>query len=108
MMDDLRLSDFLIYHTYDVILGHISLSVAIYRSSWSCMIISTYEIHTATMICLLSYHDPLVEPLLSHLVRPTHLIFRYHHAYSSRRRLLMFRPDLVVDMDDWDCTFDDG
>ena len=30
MMDDPMLSDFFIYHTSDVILGHISLSVEIY------------------------------------------------------------------------------
>ena len=61
---------FFIYHTSDVILGHIFLSIKIYRSSWSCMIISTYEIHTEIMTCLLSYHDPLVETLLGHLVSP--------------------------------------
>ncbi|KAL6324442.1 hypothetical protein AAG906_013046 [Vitis piasezkii] len=33
------------------------------RSSWSCMLISTYEIHAEMMTYLLSYHDPLVEPL---------------------------------------------
>ena len=58
-----------IYHTFDAILGHISLSIDIYRSSWSCMIISTYKIYTETMTCLLSYHDPLVEPLLGHTVK---------------------------------------
>ena len=71
MMDDSMLSDFSIYHTSDSILGHISLSIEIYRFSWSCMIISTYEIHTETITCLLSYHDPLVEPFLGHSVKPT-------------------------------------
>ena len=72
MMDDLMSFDFFfIYHRFDVILGHISLSVEIYRSSWSCLIISTYEIHIETMTCLLTYHDPLVEPLLGHSVMPT-------------------------------------
>ena len=71
MMDDLMLSDFSIYHTFDAILGHIFLSVEIYRFSWSCRIISTYEIHIETMTCLLSYHDPLVEPLLGHSIKPT-------------------------------------
>ena len=51
------------------------------------MPISTYEIHTETMTCLLFYHDPLVEPRLGHLVRPTLLIFRCPHASSSRRCL---------------------
>ena len=71
MMDDPTLSDFSIYHTYDAVLGHIFISIEIYRSSWSCMIISTYEIHTDTMTYLLSYHDPLMEPLLGHSVKPT-------------------------------------
>ena len=35
-------------------------------------------------------------------------IFGYHHASSSRRRLLTFGPNLVVHLDDWDYTFDDG
>ena len=87
MTDDLKFSDFPIYHTSDVILGHISLSVEICRSSWSCMIISTYKIHTETITYLLFYHDPLVEPLLGHSVRPTLLIFRCPHASSSGRCL---------------------
>ena len=71
MMDDLMSSDFLTYRTFDAILGDISILVEIYRSSWSCMLIPTYEIHVEMMTCLLSYHDPLVEPLLGHSVRPT-------------------------------------
>ena len=70
-MDDSMSSDLLIYHTSDSILGHISISIEIYRSSWSRMIIPTYEIHAEMMICLLSYHDPPVEPLWSHPVKPT-------------------------------------
>ena len=45
MMDDLRLFDFSIYHTSDVILGHISVWVEICISPVICMIIPTYEIH---------------------------------------------------------------
>ena len=71
MMDDLMSSNFLIYHTLGVILGHIPLSVEIYISSWSCMLIPTYEIHAETTTFLLSYHDPVVGLLLSHSVRPT-------------------------------------
>ena len=108
MMDDPMLFDFSIYHTSDSILGHISLSIEIYRFSWSCMIISTYEIHTETMTCLLSYHDPLVEPLLGHSVRTTLLIFGSPHASSFERRLLIYGFDLAVDLDDWDHVFDDG
>ena len=71
MMDDLMLSDFSIYHTSDFILGHIFLLKEIHRSSWSCMIISIYEIYTEMMTYLLSYHDPLVEPFLGHSIKPT-------------------------------------
>ena len=45
MMDNLRLSDFSIYHTFDVILGHISFSVEICISSWSHMILITHKTH---------------------------------------------------------------
>ena len=48
VMDDLVSSDFLIYHTSDVILG-IFILIEIYRSSWSCMLILTYKVHTETM-----------------------------------------------------------
>ncbi|KAL6315038.1 hypothetical protein AAG906_030878 [Vitis piasezkii] len=50
MMDDPILSDFLIYHTSNAILGHISLLVEIYRSSWSRMILITYEMHVELMV----------------------------------------------------------
>ena len=48
-----------------------SVSDEIYRSSWSCMLIPTYGIHAKTMTFSLSYHDPSVGSLLSHLARPT-------------------------------------
>ena len=57
------------YHISDAILGHISVLVEICRFSWSCMLISTYEICAEMMTYLLSYPDPLVEPLWSHLVK---------------------------------------
>ena len=91
---------FFIYHTSDAIIGHISLSVEIYRSSWSYMIISTYEIHIETMTCLLTYHDPLVEPLLGHSIKPTLLIFRCSHVSSSERHALICGSYSPVDMDD--------
>ena len=50
MMDDLRLSDFLIYHTSDVMLGHISFSIEICRSSWSHMILIIHEMHVELII----------------------------------------------------------
>ena len=58
------------YSTSDSILGHIFVSIEIYRSSWSYMIIPTCGMHTETRTCLLFYHGPLVKPLLSHPVRP--------------------------------------
>ena len=51
MMDDLVSSDFLTYHTSDVILGHISILVEICGSPLICMIIPIYEIHVKLMIC---------------------------------------------------------
>ena len=50
MMDDLRLSDFPIYHTSDAKLGHISFSVEICRSSWSHMILITHEMHVELIV----------------------------------------------------------
>ena len=50
IMDDMILSDFLIYHTSNAILGHISLLVEIYISSWSRMILITYEMHVELMV----------------------------------------------------------
>ena len=54
---------FSVYSTSDSIPGHISISIEIYKSSWSRMIIPTYEIHVEMMTCLLSYRDPPVEHL---------------------------------------------
>ena len=71
MMDDLVLSDFMIYHTFDAILGHVSFLAEIYRSSWSYMLVPTYEIHIEAMTYLLSCHDSPVESLLSHSVKLT-------------------------------------
>ena len=69
-VDDFVLSDFSTYHISDTIVGHISISIESYRSSWSYMITPTYRMHTETRTCSLFYHDPPVEPLLSYLVRP--------------------------------------
>ena len=44
-----HVTKFLTYHTSDAILGHIFISIEIYISSWSCMLIPTYEIHIETM-----------------------------------------------------------
>ena len=42
----------------------------IHGSSWSRTIVPTYEIHAKTRTCSLFYHDPPVEPFLSHSIRP--------------------------------------
>ena len=49
-VDDSMLFDFPIYRTSDVILGHISFLVEIYRSSWIHMILITYEMHVKLMV----------------------------------------------------------
>ncbi|RVW32853.1 hypothetical protein CK203_107187 [Vitis vinifera] len=73
-----EMSDLLL-GTLGLILGYIPLSIEICRSSWSCMLIPTYEIHAETTTFLLSYHDPVVGLLLSHslwiwMTRITHLM----------------------------------
>ena len=55
--DDLRLFDFLIYHTSDVILGHISVLVEICISPLICMTIPSYEIHVGLRI---HFHSILI------------------------------------------------
>ena len=52
-------------------IGAYSVSNEIHGSSWSCTIVPTYEIHIETRTCSLFYHDPPVEPFLSHSVWPT-------------------------------------
>ena len=51
MVDDLISSGFPTYHTFDAILGHISVLVEICRSSLICMIVPSHEIHARTMVC---------------------------------------------------------
>ena len=58
------------YSTSDSILGHISVSIEVYGSSWIWMLVPTHRMHVETRTCSSFYHDPSVEPLLSHLVRP--------------------------------------
>ena len=50
MTDDLMSSDFSTRHTFDVILGHISLSIEICTSPPIRMIIPSYEIRARLMI----------------------------------------------------------
>ena len=57
---------------------------AYFRFDWDLLIFvelhahSTCEIHAEAMTCSLSYHDPLVEPLLSHPFRPA-----FFHIWTS-------------------------
>ena len=85
MMDDPMLSDFSIYHTFDAILGHISLSIKIYRFSWSHVILITYKMH----VKLMAYCYLIMIPQwsLSWAIQSgSHfLTFRCHHASFSRR-----------------------
>ena len=87
MMNDLRLTDFSIYHTSDAILGHISLSIGIYRSSWSHMILITHEMHVKLIIDC--YLIMIPQWSLSWAIQSgsRFLIFRCHHASSFRKCL---------------------
>ena len=80
MMDDLRLSDFPIYHTFDAILGHIFLSVKICRSSWCHMILFTHEMHVKLIVycCLIM----ISQWSLSWAIQSgsPFLTFRYHYV----------------------------
>ena len=49
IMDDLISFGFPTYHTFDAILGHISILVEICRSSLICMIVPSHEIHVEPM-----------------------------------------------------------
>ena len=59
--------------------GHISVSIEIYGSSWSCMLIPTYEIHTDMIVSS-------VEPLRSYPVRPTLRDASMSSCFPSGRR----------------------
>ena len=84
-MDDPMLFDFLIYHTFDTILGHISFSFEICRSSWSHMILITHEMH----VKLIAYCYLITIPQwsLSWAIQSSShfLAFRYHHVSSFGR-----------------------
>ena len=90
MVDDLRSSDFSIYHTSMPYWGIFPFSIEIYRSLWSHMIVLTYEIHFETMVCLLSYHDLPGKPLLSHSVRPVLFSILMSSCFSFWDTLLWF------------------
>ena len=92
-MDDLSLSDFPIYHTFDVIPEHISLSVEICRSSWSHMILITHEMHVELIVYCYLIMIPQWSLFWAIQSSSYFSTFRYHHAS------LICGSYLVVDMD---------
>ena len=78
MMDDPMLSNCLIYHTSDAILGHIFLSIEIYRSSWSHMILITHEMHVELMVYCYLIVIPQWSLFLAIQSGSRFLIFRCH------------------------------
>ena len=83
------------------ILGHISFSIEIYGSSWSCTLIPTYEIHFDTMFPPWSLSG--VTQLGLHLAT-----LRCHHAFLPRDAPLIYGSFSVVHVDDLDRVFDGG
>ena len=69
------------------------------------MITPTYEMHTETMPFLLSCHDPLVEPLLSHSLRPTLFCIQMSSCFIMGDVFWTLISYSVTDVDDRDCTF---
>ncbi|RVW74208.1 Ribonuclease HI [Vitis vinifera] len=88
---------------WEVILDiwHISVSIEIYESSWSCMLIPTYEIHIDTMFPPWSLSG--VTQLGLHFAT-----LRCHHAFLSGDAPLIYGSDSIVHVDDLDRAFDDG
>ena len=79
MIDDFMSPDFWPVIRSMPILGHISFSIEIYGSSWSCMLIPTYEIHTDMIVSS-------VEPLRSYPVRPALRYASMSSCFPSERR----------------------
>ena len=75
------------YHTFDAILGHITILDEIYRSWWSCVLMPICERRVSRhwSICCF-YDDSSVGPLGSCLVRPTLLYASMSSCFPSERR----------------------
>ena len=101
MMDDFMTFVLRTCRAPDAILGHISVSIEIYGSSWSCMLIPTYEIHIDTMFPPWSLSG--VTQLGLHFA-----MLRCHHAFLPRDAPLINGSDSVVHVGDLDRAFDDG
>ena len=70
------------------ILRHISVSIEIYRSSWSHMILTTHEMHVKLIVYCYLIMIPYWSLSWAIKSRSHFLAFRYHHASSSERCLL--------------------
>ena len=101
MIDDFMSSDLWPAIRSMPILGHISFSIEIYGSSWSCTLIPTYEIHFDTMFPPSSLSG--VTQLGLHLTT-----LWCHHAFLPRDASLIYGSFSVVHVDDLDRAFDDG
>ena len=65
-------------------IGVYSISDEIYRSSWSCMLISTYEVYTEKRTCSLYYHIPQWSLSWATQPDPYFSTFRCRHTPHSR------------------------
>ena len=86
MIDDLRSSDFPIYHTSMPYWGIFPFSIEIYRSSWSHMILTAHGMHDELIVYCYLIMIPqwsLFRAIKSGSYFPA---FRYHHASSFGRR----------------------
>ena len=101
IIDDFMSPDFWPVIRSMPILGHISVLIEIYGSSWSCMLIPTYEIHIDTMFPPWSLSG--VTQLGLHFAT-----LRCHHAFLPGDAPLIYGSDSVVHVDDLDRAFDDG
>ena len=104
MFDDrwFYVARFLTCHTFDAILGHITVLDEIYRSWWSCALIPICETYIETIIYSLSlgwFLSGAFLELPSQGCTPT---LRCHHAFLPRDAPLIYGSDSVVDMDDLD------
>ena len=71
MMDDLMLSDFPVYHTSNVILGHIPSWLRFMDLHWFVWSSPLTRCMSSWWSIFLFYHDSPVEPLLGHSFRLT-------------------------------------
>ena len=87
-IDDLRSSDFPIYHTFMPYQGIFPFSIEICRSSWSHTILTTHRMRDELIVYC--YLIMIPQWSLSWVIQSgSHFsTFRYHHASYFRKRLL--------------------